>query len=912
MTTRKKHRLLGSGPPWQRSPLATAAHAQSLRPNIMFVFDTSVSMRDNNSGDQVAEGHNICGSGTTGSRLYGLKSGIRAALAQAGTDEANFGLMSFPTQVVTMPTVSQWCGTTATGHYQGSPSRSSIATPERGSTSNHNATDYPVGCLMSSNSTEATYGSWFTTGAGEVVRVGVTTAAAGAAPTAANYDPVGGNIPAIYKWIDNVELPTTNAAVHRSRTARPTRYTPLGRSLFYARMYFDNLVKPNDPKGSCRQNVVILVTDGAETCDETPPRTIRSNDSTDPAATSAPAAELQPVPPGGPGLPAAEVGDQGLRHHGHHDRRRQRHHRRRGRHRHGDPRLADRPRRRQEALVSIIASTVPPAEVCNGKDDNCNGLIDEGVSNMCTVAAPNDANDPDNKLGTGAKHCAVETCNCIDDDCDGTVDEGFPPNACGQPCGCAIPAEKCDGLDNDCDGDIDEGFTRRAPPARNNGIGACLRSGILICKADGSGTVCDAPAGMPMPEVCNGIDDDCDAMNDEGTLPGVGEVCGNGLGNCSAGTFVCMNGQLVCNATGMAQAEVCDGKDNNCDGVIDNGTFPQTGQSCICPGLTQAQIDQSGGVCKGGHLVCRGAMGFMCEGCSLPSPEICDGKDNNCDGMTDVSAKCPSGFACRDGQCSLQCVGGEFPCPAGYKCVSEFCVPQRCANVTCDADEKCDEATGACVSLLPGRHLRVAEGLRAGALPRLQRPSMACTAPEICVGGVCKTDKCQDVSCPTNKYCADGDCVDLCIPGRCGKGERCAAGKCTPDACTDVICPASQFCNPNTGLCETDRCQASQCGPGMSCVAMTNTCVVDPCSTIRCPSDCWHCGITKDGVGTCLLNDSCRPVETQVGQRGGTGGCACDTADSPVSTSWLSLFIFASAGLLARRRRQTQAQRQRI
>ena len=45
-------------------------------------------------------------------------------------------------------------------------------------------------------------------------------------------------------------------------------YTPLGRSLFYARMYFDNLVKPTDPKGSCRQNVVILVTDGAETCDE--------------------------------------------------------------------------------------------------------------------------------------------------------------------------------------------------------------------------------------------------------------------------------------------------------------------------------------------------------------------------------------------------------------------------------------------------------------------------------------------------------------------------------------------------------------------------------------------------------------------------------------------------------------------
>ena len=50
-------------------------------------------------------------------------------------------------------------------------------------------------------------------------------------------------------------------------------------------------------------------------------------------------------------------------------------------------------------------------------------------------------------------------------------------------------------------------------------------------------------------------------------------------------------GQLVCNATGMPMAEVCNGKDDNCDGVIDNGNFPETGQTCICNGLTQAQID---------------------------------------------------------------------------------------------------------------------------------------------------------------------------------------------------------------------------------------------------------------------------------------------------------------------------------
>src|SRR5205807_8447034 len=52
----------------------------------------------------------------------------------------------------------------------------------------------------------------------------------------------------------------------------------------------------------------------------------------------------------------------------------------------------------KQALIDIIAKTVPPTEICNGKDDNCNGLIDEGVSNMCGVS--NNPADADNQLGT--------------------------------------------------------------------------------------------------------------------------------------------------------------------------------------------------------------------------------------------------------------------------------------------------------------------------------------------------------------------------------------------------------------------------------------------------------------------------------------------------------------------------------
>src|SRR5207302_1927204 len=136
-------------------------------------------------------------------------------------------------------------------------------------------------------------------------------------------------------------------------------------------------------------------------------------------------------------------------------------------------------------------------------------------------------------------------------------------------------AEVCDGLDNDCDGTIDNG---------NPGGGVSCSTGQLgVCAAGTTACINGAVECMqnlpPSAEVCDGLDNDCNGTVDNGN-PGGGLSCSTGkLGVCSAGTTACTAGAVVCNQNLQPSAEVCDGKDNDCNGVVDNGN-PGGGLSC--------------------------------------------------------------------------------------------------------------------------------------------------------------------------------------------------------------------------------------------------------------------------------------------------------------------------------------------
>ena len=180
---------------------------------------------------------------------------------------------------------------------------------------------------------------------------------------------------------------------------------------------------------------------------------------------------------------------------------------------------------------------------------------------------------------------------------------------------------------------------------------------------DGDAPDACVPTGV---EICNGLDDDCNLMIDDG-IPGVGDQCGTDVGECMTGVRQCTNGVLRC--TGVpAAAETCNNKDDNCNGTTDEGD-PGGGTSC---GSDVGECVAGLNHCVGGMIVCQGAMG-------TPGAvaEICDGRDNDCDNDFDEDIAAMGSCGATDvGECafgSLRCVGGVPTCLGEVEPTLELC-----------------------------------------------------------------------------------------------------------------------------------------------------------------------------------------------------------------------------------------------
>ena len=518
---------------------------------------------------------------------------------------------------------------------------------------------------------------------------------------------------------------------------------------------------------------------------------------------------------------------------------------------------------KQDGLSECSAQT-PAKELCNGGDDNCNGVVDEDVSGAdCTVTNGHGTCSGKDLCVGGISVCdapkpAADLCDGIDNDCDGVTDGGSLDTDGDKIANCvdddddndgyADPLDNCPVVANPTqkDSDLDMAGDACDPDDDNDQV-ADENDCLPFDKNSYPGAV----------ETCDGKDNDCDLWTDEDTCsdsnPCTKDVCDPVKGCQYVPQDIpcddanpCTSGDMCKSGTCTAGPDVCPCKqDADCAGLgfvggclgklyCDTKAVPT-----VCK-LDPAQAT----TCPSSNTPCKVSS---CD----PATGQCTQKDAPDGSLCDDGNKCTQINTCQKGACISSL---ETDCDDGNPCTIDSCKPDSGCVFTVANGLACDDGN-------------------------------LCTSGDSCQFGACKggpaldcndANECTKDSCNPTKGCTYSPQTGICNDGNlCTLSDACANGQCKGTSilsCDDKNPCTLDGCDPATGCTHTpqdvpcsdgdfctvvDACNAGTCvGTGAPDCNDKNPCTTDTCATKQ---GCVHTANTDpcNDNNACTTKDTC-------------------------------------------------------